>query len=110
MTNFTIPVFRNKTDHYDDSKLISEQVLTLNDGRPVIAQLWAESGYTFLTYFYSSEGIENLEGAELLSYLEAEGIKVYRDNARYKPEIDIIKDSNDVDCWRVTFVIGESEE
>jgi len=95
---------------HDDSTLISEQLLSLNDGRPVIAQVWAESGYTLLTYFCSSEGIRHLGGAEFLSYLQEEGIKITNDNVVHKPEIDHVKDDNQVDCWRLTLVIGESEE
>ena len=109
MIVYRTPVFQSKNDPYDDSTLISEQILTLTNGHPVVAHVWAESGYTFLTYYCTADGIENFNEEDVLEYLQSGGIKL-DDKASRKLEINLINDKNQVDCWRVTLVIGETED
>lgn len=107
---YDIPVFLKNNNPFDDSKLIAEQSITLLDGRPVIAHVWAESGYTFLSYFFTNMDIEHLHKEEILNYLQSGGITIDNSDISYKPEINLVKDDNETDCWRVTLVIEESEE
>lgn len=87
--NCIYPVIRIGTepDHpYDDSKVIDSQRFSLSDTRPVTAQLWRESGYTFLTYFFSDMGLKDKSEEELFLYLKENGIKFmdeYFDKRRY---------------------------
>lgn len=105
---FKIPKFQEKMDSYDDSTIIKGSIIKLNDNRPILAQMWSESGYTYLTYFFSSEGIENFRNEEIFEYLQSEGVKLSKPITN--PDISLITDNNQVECWRVTIIVGESEE
>lgn len=104
---FITPVFNAVTGSYDDSKLIDEQLLTTNDCRPIIAQMWCECGYTYLTYFFSSEGLESANKEDLFNYLVHNGFKLTREY-RYSmlSFVDVIGNK----CWSFTITIAESTD
>lgn len=106
---FYKPSLSVEKDTYDDSTLISQKETILNDGRPVVSQLWAEIGYTFITYFFSQEGIEHLESHEIIPYLVASGISI-DEPSRFRPSIDKWSDDQQKACWRVTLTVGKPDE
>lgn len=105
--DFITPVLGKGNFPYDDSKLLAEQALHLNDGRPVIAQLWAEDSYTYLTYYFSSADIESANNEYLHNYLNQQGFKL-----SYQRHFSAIKftDNCGNPCWNYTITIGEIEE
>jgi hypothetical protein len=80
-----------------------------SDGRPYRAEVWADDGTTYLTFFFAVEGLESLDKASLISYLENEEVlKFLRADAVYVGAARIIDDES-VEVWSVTIVVGDEE-
>lgn len=71
------PVYREeeKSSPYDDSVLLRKDTIYLDDGRPVLCELWQEYEYTFLSYYFSEKDLEELDKEEIIDYLESNGMK-----------------------------------
>ncbi|MFW6271273.1 MAG: hypothetical protein ACOC4G_14545 [Bacillota bacterium] len=65
----------SRNNPYDDSVLLKKDTIYLDDGRPVLCQLWKEYEYTFLSYYFSVKELENCTKEEILDYLEENGMK-----------------------------------
>ena len=103
---FVTPVLNAENNPYDDSKLLMEQMLSADDGRPIIAQAWAESGYTFLTYFFCNRGLETASKEDIYEYLVAQGFKLNRDRRHTARGFT---DQVGNHCWNFTITIGEPD-
>ena len=86
------------------------QQIHLDDGRPVSAKLWTESGQTYVSYTFSTKGLERCEKASLLQYLNSQGIKLNLHVAPEKSTVEKGTDIKDEPFWSVTLTIGESDE
>ncbi|MGI6549529.1 MAG: hypothetical protein ACOX4Q_05715 [Syntrophomonadales bacterium] len=104
---YITPVLRSERSPYDDSKLLGEQLLATDDGRPVVAQAWAESGYTYLTYFFSRQGLESCSKDDLFQYLVEQGFKLNRE-MRYAALTFTDQAGNE--CWNFTITVGEPND
>ncbi|SDI52903.1 hypothetical protein [Natribacillus halophilus] len=93
---------------WDDSITLGKQTTYLDDGRYIRADVWAEDGYTFITYSFSAKGIENYSGEQLTKYLKQNGMsqKLDKDNYDFFRFTD--QDSND--RLSVTIVVGEADD
>ncbi len=91
---------------FDDSKSLAKQEFMLLDGRQVKAEAWAEDGYTFLTYRFSSGGIENITLSDLIDYLNCNGMTV---DEKYKTSGASFRGRGSL-TMDLTLTIGESEE
>ena len=84
---------------------------SLNDGRPYKMEYWSDIDCEVdcITYFYSSEGIENWQANDHILYLEQINIRNSLSD-KYKdtdPESKIISDKSGNKMWSVTFVSKE---
>jgi len=80
----------------------------LNDGRPYKIEYWSDTECEIdcITYFYSSEGIENWREDDHISYLEQLKFRELLTD-KYKntgPGFKIISDKSGNKMWSVTFV------
>lgn len=64
------PNFKKRDE--DDQLDIGFAEGRFNDGRPFRAEFWAAYQISFLTYLFSSVGIEDLSESDLKEYLESE--------------------------------------
>jgi hypothetical protein len=79
------------------------------DGRPYRAEVWAEDGATYLTFFFAAEGLESFNTASLRSYLEKEQmVKFLREDAVFIGANRIMDDAS-VEVWSVTVVVGDED-
>lgn len=106
---FSVPMIYEKNDPFDDSHLIDSRIITLDDKRPILAQAWAESGSSYLTYFLSKQSIENYNEEQLKFYLIDNGVETIGKFAN-KVYVDSMIDGVGLQCWRVTIVVGDSSD
>ena len=96
-------------NEYDDSTSLARQTDTLPDGRTLRSELWGESGYTFLTYRFSKDGLADKSKGAILDYLGTQGIKI--DPVKFpEAKISMLDDFEDPDTVSLTLTIGESDE
>ena len=101
---------RNDNNVYDDSHSIKNAYIELDDGRKVKGNLWAESEYVFLSYYFSTQGLEDFSKEELIDYLTENGIKDLNDPEKYpqdKISIRETKDKNDNEFYVLTITMEE---
>jgi hypothetical protein len=84
--------------------IISEEKLTLLDGRAVRSQVWEEGNRTFTTYFFSNEGLEDKSKEELFHYLVEQGIQVNGPFSMGKVALQKFLDENKQQCWGLTVI------
>lgn len=96
-------------ENYDDSVLIDDGKIYLKDGREIQSAVWGECGYTFLTYTFLADNIENNPREQIVDYLIEQGVKI--DSEKYIGKIDSSRRTiNNKEYWEVTMVIGEYDE
>ena len=61
---------------FDDSTVLQSQEIKLNDGCMVRAELWAEDGYTYLTYDFENENLLGSNDEVIMQYLSEQGLSV----------------------------------
>ncbi len=103
-----ISIGTGKSSVYDDSRVIDDDAFLLDDGRPAVAQVWAECGYNYLSYFFSNKDLESMSKEELFAYLAGNGIKLdaHRDEDRYFVKSAV--DNKGEPYWNFTLKVGES--
>ncbi len=108
---FKVPVLVKDEKKFDwnDSVVLGGDMTKLRDGRPVKIQVWAESGYTFVSYYLSKVNLENHTKDELIKYLTFQGIKIHS-NEKRKTSIKEYKDINRHECWSITLTVGKSDD
>ncbi|WP_280770785.1 hypothetical protein [Salipaludibacillus daqingensis] len=107
--NYILPKLKEDEKQYEwnDSVLLGGEMTQLKDGRPIKVQVWAESGYTFVTYYLSVLYLEKYSKPALITYVKNQGIEV-DENIERNASIHLYKDINNEDCWKITFNVGES--
>lgn len=70
------PVEKQDKSIYDDSTVLQSETIKLNDGSLVEAQLWSESGFTYLTYTFENESMLAFSDEAIMQYLSEQGINV----------------------------------
>lgn len=80
----------------------------LSDGRPYKVEIWSESEYIFITFFFSTEDIETIETYEIEQLLkpQLDYYKVPKEE-QSKPDISIIHDESGNRLWSVTYILRE---
>jgi len=89
---------------------------TLSDGRPFRMECWAAYQVTYLTYFMSTLGIENLTNEELRELLVQEQLTTfYDDKFRFGGyggcNVDGNKemDASGNEMWSITVIVGDED-
>ena len=67
---------------WDDSATIQKDEIVLDDGEVLDAELWTESGITYLTYTIESKGFEDAAKEDILDYMNQQGMEIR--NESYK--------------------------
>lgn len=109
MSKYPVP---NRTSmptkaEWDDSVELGRGFLKFNDGRPAKVEIWAEDGYTFNTYFFSTMDIDNISFGDLMGYMRAQGIRPDANIQEGRVGLRKHLDGNGNELWSVTIVIGE---
>jgi len=98
---------RVKTDA-DDTLDIGWAEGVMRDGRPWRAEAWCQDQVTFLTFFFSSLGIEKATNDDLTTLLEVEGLVRFVGEEKYV-EGRLTRDDAAHDIWKVVVVVGDDE-
>ena len=80
----------------------------MQDGRPWRAEAWCQDQVTFLTFFFSSLGIEKATNDRLTTLLEVEGLVRFVGEEKYV-EGRLTRDDAGHDIWEVVVVVGDDE-
>ena len=99
------PLPEYERDYYDDACSIMGNTFLLDDSRKVSAEIWAESGYSFLTYRFDNAGIEDHSIEEMIEYLNNNGMKI--DKEKHGQKIDLIETGGE---YRLTLTVGTQED
>ncbi|MHC9542241.1 MAG: hypothetical protein AB9903_22250 [Vulcanimicrobiota bacterium] len=110
LNQYPVILIQTESEGWDDSKVIGTQIFTLDDGRPVTAQAWAEAGSTYLTYFFSDKNLEGKSSEELITYLVGNGISSGTWIEKQQYTVSSSKDSNGEPYWNVTLTLGEGDD
>ena len=62
--------------NWDDSTVLEAGDKLLPDGREFHYEAWCECGYTFLTYLFPINGLEEYSKEMLVGYLKSQGITI----------------------------------
>lgn len=81
----------------------------LSDGRPFRAEAWCEDQMTFITYFFSTRGLEDKDRHDLAGYLVREGLVEFKGEKKYI-SAGKIRDYSGHEMWSVTIIIGDEDE
>ena len=84
-----------------DAGLIAEK-------RPYFCECWAE-GYTVLTYFISTKGIEDYTPEQLENLLRESGIIWYKEPGIRHPDVQIFSDNSGQDFFSVNYLVGDDD-
>ena len=98
---------RVKTD-LNDTLDIGWAEGVMSDGRPWRAEAWCQDQVTFLTFFFSSAGLENAADPDLAALLTREGLLRFVDD---EGGVKGIRRPDDVgqDVWEVGVLIGDED-
>lgn len=80
----------------------------MRDGRPWRAEAWCQDQVTFLTFFFSSRGLEQATDADLTALLKAEDLVTFVDESG-AAEGRLTQDDAGQDIWEVVVVVGDDE-
>ena len=81
----------------------------LSDGRPYRAECWAEDQVTMLTFFFSTNGMENYSDAMFIELLGKEELVEFLSEETYVSAMPVT-DASGNDMWSVNVVIGSEDE
>ena len=84
-----------------DAGLIAEK-------RPYFCECWAE-GYTVLTYFISTKGIEDYTPEQLENLLRESGIIWYKEPGIRHPDVQIFSDNSGQVFFSVNYLVGDDD-
>lgn len=89
---------------------------TFKDGRPFRVECWFEQGFTFLTYFIPTLGIENADAVTLKKLLVSEGVIHFHDDkfreaghSGLNIEVEKGKDHSDNEIWILNVMVGDED-
>jgi hypothetical protein len=86
------------------------------DGRAFRVECWAAYEMTFLTYYFSTKGLENLTPLEIKELLVSENVIEF-DDEEYRAcgytginvEAKVKKDASGHDMWEATVIVGDED-
>ena len=83
----------------------------LTDGRPYRLVSWYQDGYTFVTFFFSSLGIENANSKQIMDLLNPILVESVPKNYRKLKKSGLVKIIDDAgnEMYSITFVVGEPD-
>ncbi|UUM12018.1 hypothetical protein NQU17_00190 [Clostridiaceae bacterium HFYG-1003] len=94
---------------WDDSSSFAVQEDCLPDGRSFQAEMWGEAGYTFLTYRFPVQGLEQYSKSQVVDYLETQGVPI--DPEKFPVDnIQLLPNHKNSDLLELTLTIGESDD
>lgn len=92
----------------DDDLDLSWYEGTFRDGRPYRKEYWANSGSSYLTYFFSSIGMEHLSDEQLIQHLVGEDLFSFIGEKRFF--VAARKDDNSGNnMWSVNVTVGNDD-
>jgi hypothetical protein len=80
-----------------------------SDGRPFRAEMWAQTGVSMLTVFFSRIGLEGLDEEALKQLLIKERIVSFRDEAPQHFVALPMTDDAGNDMWSANVVVGDED-
>ena len=80
----------------------------VSDNRPYFGECWA-AGYTVLTYFISTRGIEDYSVEQIEKMLSDAGIVRYKMPRKYITSVRKFFDSNDNEFFSINIIVGDDE-
>jgi hypothetical protein len=82
----------------------------MRDGRPWRAEAWCQDQVTFLTFFFSSLGLEQATDAVLTALLKAEDlVRFTSDEGESYTGGRLIRDDGGQEVWEVVVVVGDDD-
>ena len=78
------------------------------DNRPYFCECWA-SGYTVLTYFVSTIGIEDYSVEQLENMLSNAGIVKYTNPRKYQTSVRKVYDGNYNEFFSINIIVGDDD-
>ena len=81
----------------------------MTDGRPYRAECWAEDGVTVLTFFFSSDGLEELSAEELKDLLVREGLVVFAYPERRFAGVGCLVDPSGNQLYSVNVIVADED-
>jgi hypothetical protein len=82
----------------------------MSDGRPFVAEMWAQDSISMLTIFFSSEGIERLASDQLKNMVVKEGLVTFRTEGDSYCEAAKYEDCAGKAMWSINIVVGSEDE
>jgi hypothetical protein len=82
----------------------------ISDGRPFVAEMWAQDGISMLTIFFSSEGIDHLTSDQLKDLVAKEGLVTFRAENESYCEAAEHEDRVGNAMWSINIVVGSEDE
>lgn len=103
-------VDRSKIDFSDSDEInIGYAERILSDGRPYRLECWAVDQITNLTIFISSIGINHYSSANVLDYLEAEGL-YWKLSSTFYGSAFLFTEEDGNEFWSANLVVGDEDE
>ena len=110
---FPIPDRSKQTIHFsrDEDGVIDigwcEGVLF--DGRPFRAEMWAQDQISMLTFFFSTDGIEDVSVEQIAYVLEDEGLVTFPKTGSKRCEAVMLEDDAGNRVWSVNIAVGAED-
>ncbi len=82
----------------------------LGDGRAFRGEMWAQDQVSMLTFFFSVEGLEELDSTEIRSLVEREALVSFRTAEPTYCDARVFIDDAGHRLWSVNIVVGDEEE
>ncbi|RXJ04107.1 hypothetical protein DS745_01605 [Anaerobacillus alkaliphilus] len=89
------------------SKIFNKEKVTLHDGRNVQVQHWKDGEYSFITYFFQMEGLENKSKEELYMYLRDQGLELRVPFSKGAITLQKFYNEEKQLCWGLTVIVGK---
>ena len=94
---------------WDDSTSFAVEQVGLPHSRSIEAEMWGEEGYTFLTYRFPGQGLEQYTRSQIVDYLLSQGIQI--DLEKFLAErMQLLQNFESPDVLELTITIAESDE
>ena len=106
LTDHAWKVFPKGTDDGDVN--IGWDVGILDGKRPYFCEAWA-SGFTVLTYFISTKGIEDYTVEQLEDLLKENGIVWYVGERRYKTSLAGFTEGSGNEFFSINIIVGDDD-
>ena len=82
----------------------------LSDGRPFRAEMWAQDQVSLITFFFSSEGLEDLSNFALRQLVDREQLVRFKPGSPKHCDSRTIQDDAGNQMWSVNVVVGDEDQ